>query len=350
MNFKYTFTPYSQNIVLINSASSRLYNKLKVLPLSSLPISDYNKKYLGDYINTLHFTLQRYAYLLSLSVPYDPKRSSIILDYGGGCGILSLLAKEAGYYVIYNDNYDTSVKDARTIAGALNLEADEYLSGEITDIVSQETTVDTLVSYDVIEHIYDIEDFCRLLPYIAENVILASSANMYNPKMNRKIMAHQRKVEYEGQEDSYGHKDRDSLKAFYDIRVDIIEDTFPDVDDYVVHWLASATRGKDKADIIKAVNKYLREGIFPKCITHPTNTVDPNNSNWEEHLMDVDELKKHLQNVNYNVRVLSGYYGSHERNLKSSLYSSFMNLRIPFQGLKVAPYYVLCGDFNTSKQ
>jgi hypothetical protein len=58
----------SHQIKLISQACERLYNKLTYLDLSSLSISDYNKKYFGNYLQAIKATLARYSYLLLLSI------------------------------------------------------------------------------------------------------------------------------------------------------------------------------------------------------------------------------------------------------------------------------------------
>jgi hypothetical protein len=80
----------------INLAASRLFNKLKYSDANSLCISDYNKRYLGEHLERMRYTLQKYSYILSWSVASTnvPLNKFVFLDYGGGIGILSLLAKE----------------------------------------------------------------------------------------------------------------------------------------------------------------------------------------------------------------------------------------------------------------
>lgn len=72
MNFKfrYKFAKYPislEQFDLINDKANLLYNKLKKIDLTSLKISEYNKRYLGDKIKSdesIKFEITKYLYLL----------------------------------------------------------------------------------------------------------------------------------------------------------------------------------------------------------------------------------------------------------------------------------------------
>ena len=136
--YDYAYLPNDFRLLIdINSAANSLYNKLKYLNVNSLEISDYNKRYLGNYLKNIPRTLQLFSYILSWSVVSNnvPLKEFVFIDYGGGSGILSLLAKEFGIgTVIYNDIYDVSCKDAMVIGESVEKEADYYVEGDIDDL------------------------------------------------------------------------------------------------------------------------------------------------------------------------------------------------------------------------
>ncbi len=70
----------------INSAASRLFNKLKYLDVDSLNISEYNKRYFGGILKELTYSLQLYSYILSWSLAESDIlfNKFVFLDYGGG--------------------------------------------------------------------------------------------------------------------------------------------------------------------------------------------------------------------------------------------------------------------------
>ena len=172
----------------INEAAKRLYEKLLRLELNDLNISEYNKRYLGNRIKSKKANLQLYTHLLSLSLKnltYSFK-DIVLVDYGGGAGLFSLLAKELGIgTVIYNDIFDTSCDDFRIISNKLKISIDSIVPGdigELIDFVSKNNIkINSICSFDVIEHIYDVSNHINNLEKLSDgfmNIVYASSANI----------------------------------------------------------------------------------------------------------------------------------------------------------------------------
>src|SRR5690606_2292623 len=121
----------------LQSAAARLHDRLGALDPAALPISDYNKRYLGRHLADLQRSLEHCVYLLGLALdrhPVPPGEITLI-DYGGGCGLMTLLARQSGLgRIIYNDIYDVSCRDAETLGGMLGLSADAYICGDVTAV------------------------------------------------------------------------------------------------------------------------------------------------------------------------------------------------------------------------
>ncbi|MEJ2355795.1 MAG: hypothetical protein P8Y62_07845 [candidate division WOR-3 bacterium] len=110
-----------------------------------------------------------------------------------------------------------------------------------------------------------------------------------------------------------------------------------------INKLAKRTRGKIKEDILKCVEVYLKEEVYPLEPKHLTNTCDPYTGNWVEHLFNPYILKKILVNKGFTTKILNGYYGSYTNPIKKII-ANFMNLAIQFlgkQGINLAPYYII---------
>lgn len=80
---------------------------------------------------------------------------------------MSLLAAELGVgTVIYNDIYDVSCKDIEILSNALGLKPDHIVCGDVDDLVSylqeKSISINVIVSYDVLEHIYDVDSHLRI--------------------------------------------------------------------------------------------------------------------------------------------------------------------------------------------
>lgn len=59
-----------------------------------------------------------------------------IVDYGGGTGLLALLAKELGFKsVIYNDIYKGSCDDVKELSQSCSLELDTVIHGDAKSVV-----------------------------------------------------------------------------------------------------------------------------------------------------------------------------------------------------------------------
>ncbi|UCH06154.1 MAG: hypothetical protein JSV55_08375, partial [Deltaproteobacteria bacterium] len=133
-----------------------------------------------------------------------------------------------------------------------------------------------LASYDVIEHIYDIETFLLKLSGLSDgpfNVVVASSANPFNPLIRRHHKKFQRKAEHGGREKKQGCREDYLTKAYLIVRQEIISKHAPSLSDPEVRQLAEATRGLIEPDIKEAVDEYLKTSNIPQEPTHPTNTV-----------------------------------------------------------------------------
>lgn len=307
MRFIYSHAHLPKDPVLlksIDSAAHQLFHRLKRLDIGSQDISDYTKKYLKTHVGALQRMLQTYSYVLSWSIGSSDisLEKFTFVDYGGGSGILSCLAKECGIgTVIYNDIYDVSCRDARVVGESIGNPPDYYVQGDIYDVImflrKKSFSCNAAASYDVIEHIYDIrEGFFKSLPNLSDGpltVVMSSGANKYNPLIRRSIVNRQRAVEYEDREKEWGHKERDSLRAYVKIRKEIILD-HADVSEEEAEKLARVTRGMVESDIKKCVDEYKSSGKIPR-VDASSNTCDPYTGNWAEHLMNPYELRDILR-------------------------------------------------------
>lgn len=362
MEFMYNHAhlPKDQKLLIdINSAASRLFDKLRTFNIEALDISDYNKRYFGGKLASLSRCLQLYSYILawSLAKSVTPIRKFVFLDYGGGSGMLSLLAKELGVgTVIYNDIYDVSCHDSKLIAESVGNEANYYVQGDIDDVLAflrtSNLNCNAVASYDVIEHIYDIEYFFERISFFSGGsltVVMSSGANTFNPLIRRKEMKKQLEVEYKDREKKLGHKERDCLKSFLKVRKEMIYEYLQEIDKELtkekITQLASNTRGMMEADIQKCVDEYLNTGKSFPGLSHPTNTCDPYTGNWAEHLMDPYYLANILSKTRFRVKILSGYYG-HSENIIKRFLGRFLDIAIYIsqkQGIRIAPFYTVYG-------
>ena len=340
----------------INEASSRLLCKLNHIDVNLPDVSDAGRKYFSDQVRNIRSTLRNFSYILSWSIAYSevPYDEFVFIDHGGGVGVLSLLAKELGLgTVIYNDLWAPYCKDAQIIAEAVKADqADHYVLGDIDELVdflkTNSISCNALASYDVIEHIYDIETFLVRLSDLSTGpltVVMASSANPFNPLIRRHHMEFQRKAEYGGREKEEGCREDYLTKAYIIVRQEIISKHAPSLSDVQVRRLAKATRGLIELDIKEAVDEYLRTTNTPQEPTHLTNTVNPYTGNWAERLHDIEHLKEILSNEGFKVDILAGYYANSKTNHPLKRFMGIvLNPLIRIlknKGLYFAPFYTI---------
>ena len=146
MEFMYKYgLPDNQQLLLdVNSAANRLAVKMKNLDMEEFDISTLNKWYFGNKLENVVSNLKIYSYLLSWSLAKldISVNKCVFIDYGGGSGMLSLLAKELGVgTVIYNDIYDVCCRDAKIIAESIGNKADYYVQGDIKDLPPKKWTL-----------------------------------------------------------------------------------------------------------------------------------------------------------------------------------------------------------------
>ncbi len=363
MKFIYEQAKIPQQLDLlndINSAAERLSIKLGNLNPDSLNISDYNRRYFFNKLKNLKHEMQFSSYLLAWSL-IDSKveyKKFYFLEYGAGSGLTSLLANELGLNVIYNDIYEISTNDAKVIAKSLRNEALYYLTGDldytIAFLKSNNVECNSVTSSDVIEHIYDIKSFFSKLPQLGSNslsIVMCSGANPFHPYIRRQLIKKQVKHEYYDRKMDYGHKERDSLKAYRKTRAEIIDSYLAknslELKKDEVLKLLETTRGMNFIDIQKAIDKYNKFQKFPSPQQYPTNTCDPLTGNWCEHLMNPFELAKIVSASGIASSVYPGYYGNFpgfaKRFIGKLLDQIISSNILGRKSLVLAPFYTIYG-------
>lgn len=344
---------------MIRVAEVRLCNKLLALDLDNSGISEYNQRYLGTKIDNLSTMIRLYGHLLYLTLRRQPVMLDrfTMVDYGGGGGIISYLAMELGVgTVIYNDIYDVSCNDVKVVSGLLGLPLVHIVCGDIDQVISyvrfNYILVHAVTSYDVLEHIYNVVSHFNLLSSLPNSrfrIVYASGANLKNPRYVHEIRVRQIEAEYKDREKQFGHKNRDLLRSFLNVRKEIITTYAPDLSIGLAEQLAHSTRGLIKEDIEKCVDEYRLKGSIAYVPDHPNNTCDPYTGNWCEHLIEHRWLLRILEDAGFSVEILAGQ----NHNISGSItikkvVRHFINTVIWLlgkQAMFIAPYYVVYGDY-----
>lgn len=321
----------------INFQAHKLYDLVKGIDVSGLDIPYYCMYYLEkSHLNRLFFSIQTSAHLLYNAITRKGKsvQDIVLMDYGAGVGTLFLLAKLIGVKkVIYNDHLEDWKNSAEAIARACSIEIDEYVVGDIESTMEflkhKEITCDIITSRNVVEHIYKLDHFFETVYKFNPGALVFSSttANYYNPASYIKHFLWHTKWE----------------KEYHKTRKNIIEAA--GINGNAAEQLAKRTRGMAAEDIQSAISRFQKMQKYPEKKKLGSNTCDPGNGVWAEHLMNFQEYRKLIGTEKYNIHFQPGFWDTHYSKSYKNLFAQAMNLAgkvSSLSGFLTAPFiYVI---------
>ena len=314
----------------IRQAAKTLVSQLKAIDYERLPISKYNKCYIARLKPVLSYYMKIYADCLLKgleSVGSAPKDITFI-DYGGGSGFLSMLAKQAGIgRVIYIDLNPDSVDTIRVLKALAGTGPDIILHGDSDTLAdwcsANKVKPQLLIATDLIEHVYDLSAFFANLAAIDNKMQMLFTSTPFNPYVKRKL--HRLMTTWE--------------KEYYALRLHYIHLHFPALSPAEAKEAARKTRGLTFPHIRKAVEN----GSYP-LLKDAFNTCDPRNGNWTERILPIETYRSLAKPFGYQVQVGKGFYNTDRPNPISALISSGINglIRISGKaGFLFAPFITL---------
>lgn len=258
---------------------------LQDVDYDSLPISEYNKKYIRNikFHLAYHFEIHAVCLRKGLKDIGKPLSQITLVDYGGGCGFLSIFAKRLGFgRVVYIDLNPNSVHTIQTLKELTGMGPDVILqgnSGELKEWCRSNTIVpDLLVATDLIEHVYDLNPFVGDLASIGKmNMVFSTGSNPYNPIVKRRLRKYMTASDIGNME----------TPNYYTLRYQYIEERFPCLPPAQVADWATKTRGLIYSDIAKAIDQDI-----PPMLTDRHNTCDPCTGNWVERILPISAYRK----------------------------------------------------------
>ncbi len=334
------FIPYKDELgELLQAQCEKLYTLMKIINVESLGLSAHGVEYfLGSHYKRLFFSIQTSAHLLynSINLGKKPVKDIVIMDYGAGIGSLYILAKMIGCKkVIYNDILEEWKQNALLIANAIHQDVDEYIVGNINQtlevLAAKGIVCDIITSRNVIEHIYRLNDFYKIIDQYQPQAIVYSSttANFNNPAMNLQHVLLHRRIE----------------KIYLQQRVELIKQKFPELNDTSIHKLSIATRGYEKSEMIAAIDKYINTGSVPAKNYYYTNTCDMNYGVWAENLLPFHIHKAMVAESGRVGIIKPGFWDTHYQKPWKSWMGAVFNSTIKFHkysGFLLAPFiYVI---------
>ena len=290
-----------------------------------------------------------YADVLEKVIKYSGKQKGdiILIDYGCGNGLLGIFARFCGFKkVILADLDEKFIAASKELARHLEIDPGEFVTGDIHSLktVLKNDLPDAITGTDVIEHIYSLEDFLSGIRQInpAMVSVFTTASNPANPFKVRALKKIQLKDEFSGGDPGdhilFGEV---PLEPFIRIREQIIMKHHNGIPEDMITPLAAATRGRNEADIIAAVDQYCEMNIMPLPASG-TNTCNPLNGSWTERILPLDTYISLFRSAGFTCRFYAGFYNSYEKGLKGFVKSLLNALTVVF-GKKISPYIVIVG-------
>lgn len=309
----------------------------------------YCLRYLDHLLRHKKYYLSIYADLLNKLMLHASKNKQemLLIDYGAGNGLLGLFAKYSGFgRVALNDLDEKFIQSAQRIALQLGIHADHYITGSIESLLNTSfgQKPDAVIGTDVIEHIYNLDDFFdgirKLNPAMVS--VFTTASNPVNPFKVKALQEIQRKDELEGGMPSdHALFGETAHLPFLKIREQIILQNFKDGKEEDILALAKATRGLKQEDIIKAIEEFRRSAALPNP-AQGTNTCNPLNGSWTERIGSLDEYRALYKRSGFTCDFFPGFYNDKEGGA-DALVKKILNIIIPFSGNRISPYIVLLG-------
>lgn len=290
-----------------NEQQQILSQTLKRMSVSDMAVGSYGRTALHRILGAVDYHLEIYRRSLDkiLECCSLSPAEMVLVDYGGGHGLLSIMAKLLGFgQVVYIDANPEVMHTARQLSRHLCAAPDVMLQGEVAELWSWCDTMQVrphaLMAMDVIEHVYVLDDFFAALHSIspAMTMLFTTSATPYNKRVMRKLH-HAMNVDEYGPEGKSGYR---LLRKQYISRI------HPDMSDKQLNYWAENTRGLTYEDVERAV-----EAMSPNLLLDPYNTCDPATGIWSKRILPIDDYRHLLAPYGFRLSVLPGRYNDHRR-------------------------------------
>jgi len=233
-------------------------------------------------------------------------RGKRIADVGCGCGMISLFMSMNGGEVYSLDNSRDAIEAFRRIRLRVNRNLGIHqILGNAERMPFSDKTLDIVFSNQAISHYHELEQFISESHRILKQsgiLVIVDGNNALNPYVSWKTKRMWGIFE-NGSEDMVvcGRK---IPKSYVEIRKEIIQKRFPNLNEDELKKLAEMTSGLWGKEIIDAVERYLTVGAIPEN-HHKTGCpyCSPIDGSYPEQLIDVLRLREILKQQGFKVEI-----------------------------------------------
>jgi len=318
------------------------------LRAEQIGITQYERAYFSHLQLYLPYYVGIYSSLLEQALVRTKENihNLSVIDYGAGNGMLGAYLKFIGVgQVFVNDINESCIRGCKALASALNLELDGYFQGDIASLSQINQPVDILLSTDVIEHIYNPEQFVKemklLQPFMV--AIFTTASNPFNKIKVHQLRKLQHRDEFLNSADVLSNAENSYRTPYFERRSELLVEYYPTLSREEVKLISSKSRGLMKEDLFKLADSYLLDGSLPERAPEKYNTCDPDTGNWTERILPDGSFKHLADKFGYAIKILPGLYNSN-RETPAGWLKKIANrfiLHFPELGKYIAPYIVL---------
>jgi 2-polyprenyl-3-methyl-5-hydroxy-6-metoxy-1,4-benzoquinol methylase len=324
--------------------------KLSAIIAANLVIEDYCKRYLEHLLLHQGYYLTIYAHVLDEAMKHMKQLPSQVnlVDFGAGNGLLGMFAKFCGFQKVFLCDVDADfIKAAEVLSKSTNIIIDGFITGDLETLqhVLQNEKVDVMAGTDVIEHIYNLDDFFAGVKSMNENMVTvfttaSNPQNFIKVKKLKKLQVSDETVG--GDPADFVLAGAEKHEAFALMREKIIVAAFPAMAIGTAKQLAILTRGLKENDIVAAVRQYLHSKQLPVIQAIGTNTCHPITGSWTERILPIAAYKNIYEKQGFVLQVHNGFYNAYSRGARK-YFNFFMNFLVRLTGKIAAPFITLVG-------
>lgn len=330
--------PISPNI-------SRFLERLKVVQIDKVSEDLYVRRYLEHLMLHSTYYVKIYNRVLSMGVDVTPKKIEDIhvLDYGAGLGLMGIFAAFCGFgKVSINDISPSFLSAAQILSEQIGVKNIHFIGGSLEKEMDDKKwgSPDLLVATDVIEHIYDLDDFLFCCKRMNQNISMVFSTGS-NPANRRKVLK-LRKLQYRDEWLGNPADNADMLagyehEAYRSMRKKMILDHSPSLTGAEVEKMVERTRGLIRKDIEASINRYKETGEWPEMPVDPFNTCHPETGSWSERILSFNEYETICKKHFFSTQFSSGFFDCDKKGLKKTM-NRIRNAFISTFGISFAPF------------
>jgi 2-polyprenyl-3-methyl-5-hydroxy-6-metoxy-1,4-benzoquinol methylase len=313
---------------LINNKANHLFDILKSFDEPVLDVSNtYNDYFIHHHLGPrLFFSIQNSAHILyeAIKLSGKPLKKICAIDYGAGLGTLFMLGGMLGFKRFdYNDHLPEWQSTAKAVCKKSGIIIDDYITGDINAVVNyaalNNISYDIVVSRNVIEHIYNLQEFYRVIFNHNPKTIVYSTttANYHNLAMRWYHI--------------YIHKKVDRL-YYKPQRAEEIRKINPSLPADQVTELTALTRGTGQQDFVNAVNNFAHSKALITDSSLRTNVCDCITGVWSEHLLTKNEYQKIINGSGFKMMYKAGYWDTHYSSGIKNFFAAALNRLIKISG------------------